>query len=41
MKSQRVEILATAVIKILSSASKRTPGSNWVTPKGEFTGLFS
>lgn len=40
MKIHKVEILAIALIKILTSAAKRT-GSNWVTPKGEFCGWFN
>lgn len=41
MKIHKVEILAIALVKILTSADKRTPGSNWVTPKGEFCGWFN
>lgn len=41
MKIHKVEILAIALIKILTSAAKRTPGSNWVTPEGEFSGWFN
>lgn len=41
MKIHKVEILAITLIKILTRAAKRTFGSNCVTPKGEFSGLFN